>query len=95
MAVIEKKYALAPAVVLNVVNDIAEMRKAPLKREDGGLLVMDTEMYGIKTVYIFRITSSSAGTTVAIETDGESENDERRVRLMFATLDNMLGPFLG
>jgi hypothetical protein len=94
MAVIEKSYPLVPAILWNAVADITEMRKGKSKRIDDESMMLDTEMYGIKTEYRFKLTRGPTETTVTIETEGDSENDERRVQLMFTTLDNMLAPFL-
>lgn len=95
MAVLENTYRLPPAVLWQAINDIVEMRKAKIKHTDEKSMVIDTAMYKIKTVYAFRVDCVSPGvTTVAVETDGQSEEDERSVRLMLTTLDSMLGPFM-
>jgi hypothetical protein len=93
MIVMKKSYEQSPAILWNLVCDIAEMRKGKVTRRDGESMAIDTEMYGISTRYIFRVARSGTGTAVSVETEGESEDDRRRVDLMFATLENMLGPF--
>jgi hypothetical protein len=93
MAVMEKSYGQPPVILWNLVNDIVEMRKGKVTRSDASSMTVETEMYGIKTEYVFRVTRSGAGTLVAVETEGESADDRRRVELMFATLENMLGSF--
>ena len=93
MAVIEKVYALHPTILWNAVADIVEMRKGKTTKADDDSMTLVTEMYGIKTEYLFRFIRGFAGTTVIVETDGESENDRRRVELMFATIDNIVAPF--
>ena len=93
MAVMEKTYAQPAAVLLNLVNDIVEMRKAKITHSDRATLVIDTEMYGIKTEYRFRVVPHLAETSVTIETEGEDDHARRRVELMFATLENMLTQF--
>ena len=93
MAVMEKIYAYPPSVLLNLINDIAEMRKAPVSRIDGTSLLVDTEMYGIRTGYVFRTVPVPSGTSVTVETEGDDGYAEQCVRLMFATLENMLGLF--
>ena len=93
MAILEKQYDYSPAVLLNIVNDIAEMRKANVTRLDAERLLVDTEMYGIKTGYVFRIVPVGAGTSISVETGGESGGAGRNVDLMFATIENMLGLF--
>ena len=93
MAVIEKVYALHPAILWNAVADIVEIWKGKTSKIDDDCATLITEMYGIKTEYLFRIIRSPAGATVSVETEGDSGNDRRRVELMFATLDNMVAPF--
>jgi hypothetical protein len=93
MTVMDKSYPIAAEIVWNVVADIAEMRKGKVTRNDSESMILETEMYGIKTQYDFRVARSPTGTTVTIETEGKSEEDERGVQLMFASLDNMLAPF--
>ena len=88
-----KSYAHTPALLMNIINDIAEMRKAKVIQPNIGTLIMDTEMYGIKTEYRFLIEYPIPEASVTVETDGEDEEAERRVQLMFATLENMLIPF--
>jgi hypothetical protein len=60
---------------------------------DAESMTIDTEMYGIKTGYLFRVVRSGTGATVTVETEGEDGDDRQRTELMFATLENMLGPF--
>lgn len=93
MAVIEKTYDLSPAMLWNAVADIVEMRRGRTTHHDDESMTVVTEMYRIKTEYRFRVIPVLAKTTMIIETDGESENDKRRIELMFATLDNMTAPF--
>ena len=93
MASSEKMYLNAPALLLNILYDIVEMRKAKITHEDEKTLAIDTEMYGIKTGFLFRVTPFVSGTSVSVETDGNDENAVRRVQLMFATLDNMIELF--
>ena len=93
MASVEKVYENTPNFLLNILYDIVEMRKATVTHEGREILAIDTEMYGIKTGYIFRIIPSSAGTSVEVETEGNDENAERRAQLMLDTLDNMIGSF--
>lgn len=95
MAAMEKTYNISPAILWNGVGDIVEMRKAKIKRREPGNMIIETEMYKIKTTYLFCIVPSSAGrTTVTVQTESEREEDKRGIRLMFATLDNMLGPLI-
>ena len=94
MTVKEKAYDQTPAILLNIVNDIGEMWKADVQRLDGERLALKTEMYGIKTAYTLRVVGSPAGTTVTVETEDEDENAERRILLLFATIDHMLSPLL-
>ena len=93
MAVMEKTFNQNPTVLLNIVNDIAEMRKASVRRMDRERVLVDTDMYRIKTAYVFRIVPVEAGTSVTVETDGEDDNAARNVQLMFTTIENMLTPF--
>ena len=93
MAVMQKTYDLAPAMLWNAIADIVEIRKGKTTRYDDESMSLTTEMYGIKTEYLFRVVRIPTETTVIIETDGESKNDIRRVKLMFDTLDNMAAPF--
>ena len=93
MAAVEKTYAQPSAVLLNLVNDIVEMRKAKITHSDGATLVVNTDMYGIKTEYRFHVASRITGTSVTIETEGEDDHARRRVELMCATLENMLIQF--
>ena len=86
MAVMEKTYRQSLSILLNIVNDIAEMRKTDVKRMDGERVLIDTEMYGIKTAYVFRIVPAGAGTSVAVETEGKDDSAQRSVELMFATI---------
>ena len=92
MAVMEKTYSHSPAILWNLINDIVEMRKAKTKRDSEESMVVDTEMYGFKTVYIFNVVPSPGGSTVTVKTEGEDDYAKRDVQLMFATIDNMLGP---
>ena len=93
MAVMEKTYEQSQSILLNVLYDIAEMRKTDVKRLDGERYLMNTEMYGIKTPYIFRLVPAGTGTSVAVETEVSQEGAEQNIELMFATIENMLGPF--
>jgi hypothetical protein len=93
MAVMAKSYEQPPAILWNLINDIAEMRKGKIKGRDAESMTIGTEMYGIKTEYIFRVARVPAGAAVTVETEGESDDDRRSVELMFATLENMLGSF--
>jgi hypothetical protein len=36
---------------------------------------------------------SGTGAAVTVETEGEDEDGKRRAELIFATIENMLGPF--
>jgi len=94
LVVMEKSYPLIPAILWNAIADITEMWKGKTKRIDDEGIILDTEMYGIKTEYRFYLRHGPTETSVTIETDGDSAEDERRVALMFATLENMIAPFL-
>lgn len=95
LAVMEKTYALSPAILWNGIGDIVEMRKAKIKLRGTDNIIIETEMYKIKTTYLFCISPASAGKTlVTVETENEREEDKRSIQLMFATLDNMLGPLM-
>ena len=91
MAATEKSYTLSPAFLKNVLNDIAEMRKAKVTGESEDRLEIDTDMYGIKTAYRFRMTRGPSVTLLAVETDGESENARGGVQMMIAMIDGMIG----
>ncbi|MCL2342926.1 MAG: hypothetical protein FWC62_03380 [Firmicutes bacterium] len=93
MAVMKNSYPQKASVFLNIIYDIAEMRKANVTRMDHESLIMDTEMYGIKTEYLFHIVPAGEGTTVTVETEKENDDAQRGVRLMFATLENALSVF--
>ena len=93
MAAIEKSYTHPPAVLWNLINDIVEMRKGRVRSYDAESMTVDTEMYGIVTSYTFRVVHSPPETKVAVETEGDGEDEMRGVELMFSTLENLLLPF--
>ena len=96
MAVKEKFYQLTPESLKNVICDVAEMRKAKITRPGGMLEVeMITEMYRIKTSYIFRMTREKTGTTLSIESGNGDDNSVEDVEFMFVILDGMIDPFKG
>jgi hypothetical protein len=90
----EKTYEQSPAVLLNILYDIVEMWKAKVKQDRLEELIVDTIMYGRKIEYIFSIINSGKNTSVTVKTEGERENAERRIQLVFAMLDNMIEPFI-
>ena len=94
MAVMEKIYNQNQSVLLNVLFDIAEMRKTSVKRLDQERFLMDTEMYGRKIPYIFRIVPAGEGTSVTVENEGEKDYAGQGVELMFAIIENLLSPFV-
>ena len=94
MAVIEKSYTQSPEVLWNVINDIVEMRKGKVSHYDGSSIAVATEMYGIKTEYVFRVTCMDDQTSVSIETGCEGGDETMQIELMFTTLEKMLQPFM-
>ena len=93
MAVLEKKYTCKSVILLNIVYDIAEMHKAKVTRLDRERLLIDTEMYGIRTEYVFRIAPLPTGTLVSVATECQDASADRLIQLMFAILENMLSAF--
>ena len=93
MAIIEKTYTQSPEVLWNVINDIVEMRKGKVCRYDGNSIAVSTEMYGIKTEYVFRVVCTDDQTSVSIETGCKIDDEMMQVELMFTTLEKMLQPF--
>jgi len=99
MAVTKKSYPLSPEVLLNVIYDIQEMRKAlvtgtPVEKADVTEVEMVTEMYKIKKTYLFRLTRGKAGTTVEIESDDGKDVAQQSVYSMLYTLDGMVSPLI-
>ena len=94
MAEQEKIYNHAPALILNVINDIAEMRKARVTHSAQNELDMETDMYGIKTAYCFKLTRGTAETKLKVASGGEDEIARQNVAVMFTLLDGMLDVLL-
>ena len=93
LAVAQKTYPQAPMLLYNCANDIVEMYKAKITEDQGERFGFSTEMYGLRTEYLFRIEKHPSGCLLTIETEGDGEDAARRVSLMFAVVDNMLPPF--
>ena len=92
MAVIERFYPVSPEYLLNAVYDVAEMRKAkvtktPEENSEVSEVEFVTEMYQIKTSYLFRLLRETKGTTLTVESGGDEKNALRDVQLMFTVLD--------
>ena len=95
MAVMEQTYAQPPEILWNALNDIVELRKGHVTYSDSESMTVETEMYCIKTEYCFHVACPTvAATVVKIETCGEGADDKRGLQLLFATLENMLLPFM-
>jgi hypothetical protein len=85
MAAIEKNYQLNPAFLLNAIYDVAEMRKAKVIGAGENGVELETEMYGIKTLYSFRLSCGQAGTALSVESEGDMD-------VMFALLESIIDP---
>ncbi len=99
MAAIEKSYALPSAVLLNAIYDVQEIRKAKIihSRHEAGEVTeveMVTEMYKIKTAYTFRLARTAAGTTLTIESKGESDFVRQNIHFMLTVLNGMVDQFV-
>ena len=99
MTATKKSYPLSPEVLLNVIYDIQEMRKAmltgtPVEKAGVTEVEMVTEMYRIKEAYLFRLTRGKAGTTVEIESDDGKDVVQQSVHSMLYTLDGMVAPLI-
>jgi hypothetical protein len=94
LAVARKKYPYKPLILYNLANDIVEMYKAKITLEDGERFGFNTDMYGKKTEYMFRMTKQPDGCLLSIATDGEDEKAARRLSFMFSIVDNMLAPLV-
>ena len=90
MAVSEKFYSYTPVFLMNAVCDVAEMRKAKITYPSKGEMMMETEMYKIKKAYMFRLADADGGATLAIETDGDTEDARQSITLMFSILDGII-----
>ena len=90
MAVSKKIYSYTPVFLMNAVCDVAEIRKAKITYPSKGEMMMETEMYKIKKVYLFRLTDADGGTVLSIETDGDTEDARQSIALMFSILDGII-----
>ncbi len=96
MAIMAKAYDLSPSVIWNGIYDVAEMHKAKIKRINENSALIETQMYKIKTTYSFNVQPiTGGGASVMMQTEGASEDDERRLRLMLTALDSFLASFRG
>ncbi len=90
MAAIEKYYPLTPTFLMNAVCDVAELRKAKVTYPSDNEIIMETEMYKRKKSYLFRLTRGGSGTTLTIETEGDTENARNSITLMLSILDGII-----
>jgi len=90
MAEVRKGYQQSTGMLLNVANDIVEMYKAKVTVDDGEQFGFDTEMYGKNTSYLFRVTETSDGCLLSVETPEEGDKAEQHLSFMLSIVDNML-----
>jgi hypothetical protein len=81
-------------ILYNLANDIVEMYKAKVTRDDDEQFSFITMMYGQKTSYLFRFEKQPEGCLLSIGTNGEDRSADRRVSFMFSIADNMLASFM-
>jgi hypothetical protein len=94
MAERKKLYPYHPMILYNLANDIVEMYKAKVTRDDDEQFSFVTRMYGQKACYLFRFEKQPEGCLLSIGTDGDGGSAERRVSFMFSIADNMLASFI-
>ncbi|MFV0464788.1 MAG: hypothetical protein ACK5ML_01840 [Lachnospiraceae bacterium] len=94
MAAAQKSYTQCPEIIWNLVNDYVEMRKGSIRSITEESMIVETDMYKIKTLYLIRITKSYLGGTIlSVETLGDSEDDRVGIEIFFLTIENLLKAF--
>ena len=90
MANAKKAYPYTPVLLYNIACDIAEMYKAKITEDKVDRFSFITEIYGLKTKYIFLIEKQTEGCVLSVESEGDDEQAEKQLLFMLSIVDNML-----
>ncbi len=88
----ERCYPVSREYLLNVVNDIIELQKAQNITSDTsqGKIGFSVQMYGFHHQYDFAIRKEDGRCHVALTTDGDTAQDQKRLGRMFSLLENLM-----